>query len=74
MPTTDSKPSCPKCASLDVVPILYGLPVEEAFEQAKQRRIRPVACFPAGRYVYVRAHCSMAEEMRTFRVDRIEMA
>ena len=42
--------------------------------QPSERRIRPVACFPAGRYVYVRAHCSEAREMRTFRVDRIEMA
>jgi DNA polymerase III epsilon subunit-like protein len=35
------------------------------------RTIRPVACFPAGRYTYVRAHCSKTGEMRTFRVDRM---
>ena len=39
--------------------------------QPSDRMIRPVACFPAGRYVYVRAHCSHAGELRTFRVDRM---
>ncbi len=39
--------------------------------ETSARTIRPVACFPAGRYTYVRAHCSRAGEMRTFRVDRI---
>jgi DNA polymerase III epsilon subunit family exonuclease len=39
--------------------------------QESARTIRPLACFPAGRYTYVRAHCSQAGEIRTFRVDRI---
>ena len=39
--------------------------------QASERTIRPVACFPAGRYTYLRAHCTQAGEMRTFRLDRM---
>lgn len=35
------------------------------------RRISPQACFPAGRYVYVRAFCEKSSQMRTFRLDRI---
>jgi hypothetical protein len=39
--------------------------------RASQRMIRPFSCFPVGRHVYVRAHCTEAAEMRTFRMDRI---
>jgi DNA polymerase III epsilon subunit family exonuclease len=39
--------------------------------RASQRMIRPFSCFPVGRHVYVRAHCTEAAEMRTFRLDRI---
>ena len=39
--------------------------------QASVRTIRPVACFPVGQYTYLRAHCSKAGEVRTFRLDRI---
>lgn len=39
--------------------------------QQSARTICPVACFPAGRYTYVRAHCNKTGEMRTFRVDRM---
>ncbi len=39
--------------------------------QASTRTIRLVACFPAGQYTYIRAHCSKAGEVRTFRLDRI---
>ena len=42
--------------------------------QQSARTIRPVACFPAGRYTYVRAHCNKTGEMRTFRVDRISLS
>ncbi len=35
------------------------------------RMIRPHACFPVGRNVYLKAHCMEAAEMRTFRLDRI---
>ncbi len=41
--------------------------------QASNRTIRPVACFPAGRYTYIRARCSKAGELRTFRLDRITL-
>jgi len=39
--------------------------------KASLRMIRPFTCFPVGRHVYVKAHCSETEEMRTFRLDRI---
>ncbi|MFQ5491906.1 MAG: exonuclease domain-containing protein [Phycisphaerae bacterium] len=39
--------------------------------KSSSREIRPYACFPAGRNVYVRAHCNHAGQMRTFRLDRI---
>jgi DNA polymerase III epsilon subunit-like protein len=39
--------------------------------QRSTRTIRPVTCFPTGRYTYVRAHCSKSGELRTFRVDRM---
>jgi len=38
---------------------------------ATRRTIRPVACFGIGRAIYLRAFCSLANELRTFRVDRI---
>ncbi|MFH1747698.1 MAG: exonuclease domain-containing protein [Planctomycetota bacterium] len=39
--------------------------------QQSARTICPVACFPAGRYTYVRAHCNKTGELRTFRIDRM---
>jgi predicted DNA-binding transcriptional regulator YafY len=39
--------------------------------KASSRMIRPYACFPAGRHVYVRAYCMESAEERTFRLDRI---
>ena len=41
--------------------------------QPSSRMIRPVACFPAGRFTYIRAHCEQAGEVRTFRLDRLEV-
>ena len=38
---------------------------------ASRRSIRPLACFAAGKTVYLRAHCQLAGEVRTFRLDRI---
>jgi DNA polymerase III epsilon subunit-like protein len=38
---------------------------------ASLREIRPFACFPAGRHLYIRADCRQAGELRTFRLDRI---
>ena len=32
-------------------------------DQQSFRIIRPVACFPAGRYTYVRAHCNSTGEL-----------
>jgi DNA polymerase III epsilon subunit family exonuclease len=42
--------------------------------QASSRVIRPVGCFPAGRRTYVRAQCTKAGKMRTFRLDRMVFA
>lgn len=39
--------------------------------RAAQRTIRPLACFCAGRYTYLRAWCMKANELRTFRLDRM---
>ncbi len=33
------KPTCPECHSSSVVPIMYGLPTEEAAEEAKRGKI-----------------------------------
>jgi hypothetical protein len=43
MVKTKTKP-CPKCGSLDVVPILYGYPMEEAMEAAKRGEIALGGC------------------------------
>jgi len=39
--------------------------------RASSRMIRPYACFPVGPHVYVRADCTEAGQLRTFRLDRI---
>ncbi len=38
------KPPCPKCGSPDVIPIMYGLPSEEAAEEARQGKIALGGC------------------------------
>jgi len=39
-----ARPKCPKCGSRDNVPILYGLPIGEAFEQEKAGKIKLGGC------------------------------
>ncbi len=39
-----NKPTCPKCGSTTVLPILYGLPAAEAVEEAKRGEIALGGC------------------------------
>jgi hypothetical protein len=43
-PQRKSPEACPKCGSLDIVPIMYGLPGPEAMEAAEQGRIALGGC------------------------------
>ncbi|MHC4469600.1 MAG: hypothetical protein ACYTDY_00290 [Planctomycetota bacterium] len=40
--------SCPECGSERVVPIVYGLPTDEALEMAEQGRFRLGGCCVTG--------------------------
>jgi hypothetical protein len=39
MHDTDAKKRCPRCGSDDVLPIVYGLPSRQMFEDARDGRI-----------------------------------
>lgn len=41
---TSSRPTCPKCGSKTIVPIMYGLPTEEAAEEAERGKIALGGC------------------------------
>ncbi len=50
---------------------LISIRYENGDGRTSLRMIRPRACFTAGRHVYLKALCTEAAEMRTFRLDRI---
>lgn len=35
----EKAPPCPNCGSTDTVPIIYGLPAEEAFEEEREGKV-----------------------------------
>ena len=56
---SSSKPPCPHCGSKTVLTILYGLPAEEAFEEAKRGEIALGGCCVSDDMP--RWHCSDCE-------------
>ena len=56
---TKKKP-CPKCGSLDVVPILYGYPMPETMEAAERGEIELGGCCVSGDDP--RKHCKACGE------------
>jgi hypothetical protein len=62
-PAVKTKP-CPKCGSLDVVPILYGYPMPEAMDAADKGLIELGGCCVTGEDP--RKHCNACGERFDF--------
>jgi hypothetical protein len=59
---------CPRCGSLDVVPILYGYPMPEAMKAANEGKIELGGCCVGGRDP--RKHCKACGEQFDFPLVR----
>lgn len=42
----DRRPKCPRCDSDQVIPIVYGYPVERTFHEAREGKIALGGCCP----------------------------